>query len=285
MIKRLEEWIKFYDPTKTLLYLPGFAEHGIDSNAPDYNPAKACGGPEEFIKLMDRAHELGFKVMLHTNSLAMTFNHPLYEQYKKHQVIDVFGRRQGWAMDIDGDWLAEEYFAYMNPGASEWNELMKDRIGNLITNYKADAIFLDQTLLAFNVSSGPDFIEGMRNYIKFLQKSFPGVLFAGEGLHEQVLSVLPFAQIHGLDSIADVHGLEGRNKWKKVHPVSTYLFSRYSRFTAHLLTKHPDHPMFKFQESAYKELNVIPALCLYDNGQKMDLVEVHSMIRRAKAME
>ncbi len=28
---------------------------------------------KEFIKLMDRAHEIGFKVMLHTNVLGMTF--------------------------------------------------------------------------------------------------------------------------------------------------------------------------------------------------------------------
>lgn len=285
MIERLNEWSKIYDPYKTLLYLPGFAEHGIDSHAPDYNPSIACGGEVEFKKLIDTAHELGFKVMIHTNCLAMTLNHPLYQKYKDHQVVDVFGRKQGWAMDIDGDWLPEEFFAYINPGVKEWNELMEEVIGGLINKFKIDAVFLDQTLLAFNVSKGPNFMKGMSSHINHLQRAFPEILFAGEGLHEQVLKVLPFAQIHGIDSIADVHGMEGKKKWRRVHPVSSYLFSKYTRFTAHLLTKHPSHPMFKLQEAAYKELNVIPALCLYDKEQEIDLVEVNAMIRRAKVLD
>lgn len=285
MIERLQEWTKIYDPDKTLLYLPGFAEHGIDSHAPDYNPSEACGGNEKFRKLVDTAHELGYKVMIHTNVLAMTFNHPLYNRFKEHQVVDVFGRKQGWAMDIDGDWLSEDYFAYINPGAKEWNELMETVIGDLIEKFKIDAVFLDQTLLAFNVSKGPNFIRGMSSHISHLQRAFPEILFAGEGLHEQVLKVLPLAQIHGIDSLADVHGMEGKKKWRKVHPVSSYLFSKYTRFTAHLLTKHPGHPMFKLQEASYKELNVIPALCLYDKEQKMDLIEVNAMVRRAKGLE
>lgn len=284
MIGRITEWSKIHPPKNTLLYLPGFAEHGIDSHAPDYEPSEACGGEVEFMKLMDKAHELGYRVMLHTNVLAMTFNHPLYEQFREHQVKDVFGRLQGWAMDIDGDWLSEEYFAYINPGAREWGSLMERVIGKLINKYNADAVFLDQTLLAFNVEKGPNFLMGMRDHIARLQKTFPSTLFAGEGINEQVLPSLPMAQIHGIDGLADVHGMELKRAWKKAHPVSMYLFSKYTRFTAHLLTKHPTHPLFKVQEKAYSELDVIPALCLYDKKQKMDLPEVSRMLERARLL-
>lgn len=284
MTERLYEFKKFHNPENTLVYLAGFAENGIDSHAPDYNPSEQCGGREEFKKLVDEAHTLGYKVMIHTNVLALTYGHKIYDEFKKYQVIDVFERPQGWAMDIDGDWLTEPFFAYVNPGFEEWGDYMSKMLGDLIDEFKLDAVFLDQTLLAFNVSSGPNFLTGMRNHVKKLHKNFPNVLFAGEGLHEQVLEALPVAQIHGIDSIAEVHGMEGQLEWRKVHPVSVYLFNKYTKFTGHLLTKHPSHPMFKLQEESYAKLGVIPTLCLYDYNQKIDLPEVHKMIERAKEL-
>ncbi len=284
MIERLEQWRELHDPQQTLVYLPGFAEHGIDSHAPDYNPSKELGGEAKFKQLVDTAHEFGYRVMIHTNVLAMTFTHRLFPKFKEHQVVDLFDRTQGWALDIDGDWLAEPYFAYINPGAKEWGDLMEQVLGELITKFNLDAIFLDQTLLAFNVSKGPNFLTGMRYHIKRLQRAFPHVLFAGEGQHEQTLSALPMAQIHGIDSLAEIHGMEGQARWREAHPVSTYLFGKYTRFVAHLLTKHPSHPMFKLQEAAYAELGVIPALCVYDQNQKMNMPEVKKMIQRAKTL-
>jgi len=282
MIQRIKDFKKFHKPKNTLLYIPGFAENGIDSHAPDYNPSIKCGGEKKFRELIDTAHHLGYKVMLHTNVLALTFNHPLYEKFEKFRVVDAFNRKLSWAMDIDGDWLSEEYFAYVNPGYKEWGDHMEKVIGELIRKFNPDAIFLDQTLLAFNVSAGPNFLTGMREHIQRLQSAFPDTLFAGEGLNEQVLQALPFAQIHGIDSLTEVHGMEGRKKWRKVHPVSSYLFGKYTKFTAHLLTKYPEHPMFRFQENAYKKLDVIPTLCLYDYRQKINIPGLHKMIKRAK---
>ncbi|MBP1648680.1 MAG: hypothetical protein H6Q30_2125, partial [Bacteroidetes bacterium] len=162
--------------------------------------------------------------------------------------------------------------------------LMERIIGRLIRTYGVDGVFLDQTLLAFNTSRGPNFLTGMNRHVRRLERAFPNVLFAGEGLHEHVLSVLPMAQIHGLDSIAEVHGLEGKTRWRDVHPVSTYLFGPYTRFTAHLLTRHPANPVFALQESYYARLGVLPALCLYNAAQKMDLPEAKRMVKRAKGI-
>ncbi len=284
MIDRLQAWKQLHDPRQTLVYLPGFAEHGIDSHAPDYNPSSHLGGPKKFARLMETAHRLGYRVMIHTNAIAMTFTHRLYPQFKTHQVVDPFGRTQGWGLDLDGDWLFEPYFAYINPGARAWGALMEKIIGRLIRTYGVDAVFLDQTLLAFNTSRGPNFMTGMNQHVQRLERAFPDVLFAGEGLHELVLSALPMAQIHGLDSIAEVHGLEGKTRWRNVHPVCAYLFEPFTRFTAHLLTRHPSNPMFALQESSYAELGVLPALCLYNANQKMDLPAVRKMVKRAKGL-
>ncbi len=284
MIARLKRWKKLHDPARTLVYLPGFAEHGIDSRAPQYGPSPQLGGVAKFRELVDTAHALGYRVMAHTNVLAMTFNHPRFRELERHQVVDVFGRPQGWALDIDGDWLGEPYFAYINPGVKEWGDVMEEVIGELIRTTGIDSVFLDQTLLAFNVARGPNFVEGMRNHILRLRGAFPNVVFAGEGLHEQVLSALPLVQIHGLDSITEIHGMEGRVRWRKVHPVSMYLFGRYTKFVGHLLTRHPTHPMFALQETSYGKLNVIPVLGLYNHHQTMDSPAVRAMIRRARSL-
>ena len=281
MQNRLRAFARLHDPSATLVYLPGFAEHGIDSRAPSYNPSLELGGDQKFESLIAAAHAMGYRVMLHTNVLGMAFDHPQFDRFRNHQVVDAFGRLQGWGLDMDGDWLPEPYFAYINPGVRQWGDLMVETIGDLLTRFGVDAIFLDQTLLAFNVSAGPNFIDGMREHISRLQRHFPTVLFAGEGLHEQVLRPLPMAQIHGIDSIAEIHGAEGDFPWRSVHPVSVYLFGKYTRFTAHLLTRHPSHPIFKRQEAAYAQLGVIPALCLYNKKQPMNLPAVRSMIKRA----
>lgn len=278
---RINEFADLYDPAKTLLYLPGFAEHGIDSNAPDYNPSDQCGGEEKFKLLIDEAHRLGYKVMIHTNVLAMTFHHRLYPEFKKFQVVDCFGREQTWGLDMDGDWLAEPYFAYINPANIEWGDLMEKILGDLINKFAIDAVFLDQTLLAFNVSNGQNFLKGMRDHVQRLQKAFPEILFAGEGINEQVLPALPMAQIHGLDSITEVHGMEGQVAWREVHPISSYLFGKYTKLVPHLLTKHPSHPMFAFQEKSYNRLGVIPAIVLYTSDQPLNTPETKAMIVRA----
>lgn len=284
MIERIRTFAELHPPGQTLLYLPAFAEHGIDSNAPDYNPSPRLGGREGFKQLVDEAHALGYRVMIHTNVLAMTYTHPLFERFREHQVVDPFGRVQGWGNDLDGDWLHEPYFAYINPGAEAWGELMTEVIGGLVTAFGLDAVFLDQTLLAFNTSRGPNFLEGMRRHIERLQRAHPQVLFAGEGLHEQVLAALPMAQIHGIDSIAGIHGMEGRMEWRRVHPVSTYLFGKYTRFVAHLLTRHPSSSTFRRQEAAYTELGVLPALVLYRRSQEVDIPAVRKMLKRARRL-
>lgn len=283
--QRLKDWEKIHSPDETLLYLPGFAENGIDSHAPDYNPSPQMGGSEGFHKMMHTAHKLGYKVMIHTNVLAMTFSHPAFKEFKKYQVEDPFGRPVSWGLDMDGDWITEPYFAYINPGQDKWSKLMADTLGELVTKYNIDGIFLDQTLLAFNVSNGPNFIDGMRSHVKKLQRNFPDILFAGEGLHECITQPFSLAQIHGIDSISNVHGMEGKQPWRDVHPISTYLFNRYTRFMAHLLTKHPSSQEFKRQESAYEKLEVIPALCLYNSCQEMDLPQTRAMVERAKTIK
>ena len=284
MQERLIQWSKIHPPENTMVYLPAFAEHGIDSHAPDYNPSPLCGGPDKFRELIATAHDMGYHVIVHTNVLAMTYSHRLFPEFQQYQVTDPFGRKQGWGMDIDGDWLAEPFFAYINPGNRAWGDLMTNVIGELIEKYRVDGVFLDQTLLSFNESRGPNFMVGMVSHIRRLQNEFPGVLFAGEGLHEFNLCALPMAQIHGIDSVAGVHAIDTAHQWRNIHPISVYLFQKYTRLAGHLLTKNPADPIFQQQEKAYAMLNIIPVIALYNSSQHWDYSWVKEVLKRAREL-
>jgi hypothetical protein len=284
MAKRLRELARSFPADRTLVYLPGFAEGGIDSNIPAYRPSPELGGDEGFAALVGEAHDLGCRVMIHTNVLGMTYDHPLFDAFREHQVVDVFGRPQGWGLDIDGDWLAEPFFAYINPAADAWGRLMEDTIGDLVHRFRLDAVFLDQTLLAFNMSRGGDFVAGMRRHIERLSAAMPGVVFGGEGVNEHVLPALPLIQIHGIDSIAEVHAMDGQVPWRTVHPVSMRVFSPYARFVAHLLTKPPADPAFAAQDRAYSRLGVVPAVVYRHAIEPTASPEIEAVFAQASAL-
>ncbi|HLE56370.1 MAG TPA: DUF6259 domain-containing protein [Rhodothermia bacterium] len=308
MTSRIEAFARLHPPKETLLYIPGFAEKGLDSDIPDYRPSPALGGANGLSKLVDRAHELGYRVMLHTNILGMTFNHALFPQFRDLQIKDEFGDLRSWGHDLDGDWMTEPFFAYINPGAHRWGDLFESLVRTLVDEYGADAVHLDQTLLAFTVSNGPNFMDGMKGLVGRLQRSFPQILFQGEGIHEWILPVLPVAQIHGVDSITPVEkvylaagsrfgllpkilsglsrlvGFKKGRPWIQIHPVSSRVLGRYSRMTPHLLTDHPSGAKFSYQEAAYARLGISPALVCYGSHQTIDGPRVRKMLRRAKSV-
>lgn len=98
MMDRLRAWKELHTPENTLVYLPGFAENGIDSNIPSYNPSPQADGDNDFGALVDMVHDMGFRVMIHTNVLGMSYGHEQYSHFKDHQVVDPFGRPQGWGL-------------------------------------------------------------------------------------------------------------------------------------------------------------------------------------------
>ncbi|HUI64507.1 MAG TPA: hypothetical protein VL126_06685 [Bacteroidota bacterium] len=285
MTSRLQKWARMHDPLRTLVYLPRIALHAFGSGPAGGVPSAELGGIEQFKSFIAGAHELGYHVMIHADALCMAFDHPQFWRFEHMQVMDIFGRRQVKSQDIDGDRLAEPVFAYINPGAKDWGELSERAIGESIRDYGVDAIFLDHTLQAFNASRGPNFVDGMREYLRRLKTAFPKTLFVGEGLHEHIAGILPFAQIRGAESGEEASAREARTGWRKVHPISRYLFGKYARFTSPLLTPHPSHPIFAAESAAYSKLGVIPSLNLYRHEDQMETPEVRKIIRRAKRIK
>ena len=92
-LRVLEALPRRLDPKQTLLYLPDWRTAGYDRDYPEYD--KIVPQLEPFVK---RAHELGFRVMLHVNYFGVDPLNPLYKEFEPYQVRDPFGKheKQWW---------------------------------------------------------------------------------------------------------------------------------------------------------------------------------------------
>lgn len=82
----LEALVRRFDPRQTLLYLPNWRAAGYDRDYPQYD--KPVPELEPFLR---RAHELGFRTMLHVNYFGVDPLNPLYKEFEPYQVRDPFG--------------------------------------------------------------------------------------------------------------------------------------------------------------------------------------------------
>ena len=115
---------KRVDPKQTLLYVPGWRKFGYDRMYPDYE-ANA-----DFPAFLAKAHELGFKVMVHCNYFGCQMENPAFQQVKDYQV------RRPWDGQLDY-WIWQRAtplikFAYIDPAAKAWRDLLVSRLAELV---------------------------------------------------------------------------------------------------------------------------------------------------------
>ena len=214
VLKPLAELV---DPTKTLLYLTDWRKAGRDSgyrdaNRPDYTPH------EKFDEFLKAAHQHGFRVMPHVNLYSCSVSHPFYAEFKKYQYRrPETGELSGWFWDKIGH---PERNATISLASSEWRNLLIQQWKALWKKYNIDAFYLDVSHYVLNDANG--LIEGLTSaeanilMHRQLAEAMPGVVFSGEGLHE----VTFFRENFAKRSVTLRHP----------HPISTFLFSPYTRF-------------------------------------------------------
>ena len=205
------------DPTKTLLYLTEWTKDGRDSgyrnfNYPDYTPHEKL---DSFLKV---ARQYKFRVMLHVNLFDCSVYHPLYPEFKRYQYRrPETGELSGWFWDkIDHP----ERNAHISLASSKWRNLLVQQWKAIWEKYNIDAFYLDVSHYVLNDANG--LIEGLTSaegnilMHKELVQAMPGVVFCGEFIHELTFFRENFAK----RSVT----LGPR------HPISTFLFSPYTRF-------------------------------------------------------
>ena len=219
------------DPTKTLLYLTTWRKQGRNVSYPDY------GEPREgFDSFLETARQYGFRVMPHVSLYDCSPSHPLYAEFKKYQYRSPeTGELLGWAWDDIGSRVRN---AHISLASSKWRNLLVQQFKALWEKYNIDAFFLDVSHFVLNDANG--LIEGLTsaegNVLMHLElaEAMPGVAFSGEFVHELTFFRENFAK-YTLPS-------------GPPHPISTFLFSPYTRF--HFggiipLASHPEYQTYR----------------------------------------
>ncbi len=257
-IASLEAMTPRLDPKQTLLYIPDWRTAGYDRQYPTYDQVIAEFGP--FVK---RAHELGYRVMPHANYFGVDPLNPLYEKFAKYQIRDAWGNHDlQWWLWTDADPIIK--FAYINPAAREWRELLIERMKKLVDTYDIDAVHLDQTLCIFNDNNGlydgMSMIQGSVALHRELRQALPNLAISGEGLDEVTYRYESFCQRHafGLDFI---HGTWNKPTLRMAHPISSYLLRPYTIMYGYLGYTAPDNPqLYAAWNENYQHWGIIPTI-------------------------
>lgn len=254
----LEALPKRLDPKQTLLYLPDWRTAGYDRDYPEYD--KPVPRLDPFIK---RAHELGFRVMLHVNYFGVDPLNPLYQEFEPFQVRDPFGKHEKqWWLWTRADPIIK--FAYINPALKKWRDYFTAAMVRLCRRTGADALHLDQTLCIYNdhngLIDGLTMIEGNVALHRQLREALPDVALSGEGLNEVTCRYEAFAQRHvwGLDH---TQGRWHRPWLDASHPISSYLLRPYTVIYGYLGCAPPEQDqLYAAWREAYEHWGVIPTL-------------------------
>ena len=256
--KQLDSLAARLDPQQTILYVPSWRAAGYDRDYPTYD--KPLPPLKPFI---DRAHALGFRVMLHVNYFGVDPKNPLYAQFEPYQLRDCFGthERQWWL------WTRakpEIRFAYINPALKAWRDLFTERMARLCKDYHVDALHLDQTLCIDNDYNGRidglTMLEGNVALHRQLREALPEVALSGEGLNEVTYRYEAFAQRHAY-GLSHSEGTWDRSRLAMAHPISSYLFRPYTIINGYLGCSPPSRgQLYAAWNEAYEHWGVIPTL-------------------------
>lgn len=254
----LEELPKRFDPAQTVLYVPDWRQAGYDRDYPVYDRPRP-----ELDPFLERAHQLGFRVMLHVNYFGVDPLNPEYVQFEPHQVRSPWGKHEKeW-------WLwtratPEIKFAYINPAWKPWRERFVGAMAKLCREHRVDALHLDQTLCIYNdhtgLIEGQSMVDGNIALHRELREALPEVALSGEGLNEVTFRHEAFAQRHA----RGLHHAEGTwdRRWLALaHPVSSYLFRPYVIINGYLGYTSPSNgQLYAAWNEAYEHWGVIPTL-------------------------
>ena len=255
------------DPEKTLLYVTGWRKAGWSLYYPDQTPT------DNFEEFLTQAHRYGFKVMLHTNIVAVALDHPLYSEFEKYQMINRSGVKVGARLNDTTEPLSRKYI-WVNPASHSYRNILVNQLKRVHETYDVDAIHLDINSVIYNnpLVDGLTMPEGNILLHQELRDAMPGVVFGGERINDATFRYVSFAQRY-------------RRLIEQPHPISNFLFSPYVRFYGHLGFPNPDIDPDNYQIPLhqYEVWGVIPTVRL-DGASDLDpeLIETHKLLELAR---
>lgn len=187
----LDEIVRRVNPAKTLLYLVNWRKEGYDGNYPDYTPHPSAKA------LVARAHELGFRVMLHTDMIGVTPTNSDYATVAAFHVREPYsGSLTGWRWAEAAD--TKGRYAYIDPAASAYRELFIARLRTAVETVAPDALHLDISGWPVNDANGliegRNYLQGSAELCRELLAAFPGVALGSEGINHFIAPYISFSQ-------------------------------------------------------------------------------------------
>ena len=276
-----EKLAKLVDPSKTLLLLGDWAvggewwTKGNAAHLPDYFPNS------ELPSFLEAAHQYGFRVMLWTTVHAMSPSYPLYSHFQQYQYRDTWtGELINECWDEPCDHPARFPIAYISAASSEWRNLLVSNLKTAWEEYPVDAFHLDASFYVINDANGLidelNMAQGMALLHKELAEAMPGIVLAGERLHEATFAYESFAQ----RALMRDHPLTP-------HLISTFLFSPFVHAIGFPTIYPDDDPVRHNEILRHNEfVGAIPMLpiwgaCYLDD----ECVETHKLLELARVWQ
>jgi hypothetical protein len=238
------------DPSKTLVYVADWRASNYDVNYPDYTPRASPSA----LSFVTKAHQLGFKVMLHFNLIGISPNNANYNTYKPVQVKNAGTQAlEGWLWDC---LTCPERIAFINPASNAFRALQIQSMTPAVNALQPDAIHLDVSGAFYNDANGPidgrTFAQGSVQLHKDLIAAFPNIALGGESETDVLYPYEQFAQSSFWDKDAD-YG----------HPILNFLFDANVQFYGHLGQPAATDGTFKTWLSNTEHRSMLPTLALY----------------------
>ncbi|TCN21159.1 DUF6259 domain-containing protein [Mesobacillus foraminis] len=273
MEKTLKSITEKIDGKHVLAFLPGW-DGRYYYNYPEYEPSARMGGKEGFKGFVQKAHELGVKVvpMLGANNANI-------EVMKKLGLEDAV-IKDAWGLEQRCDWVDWDYdlstennCMLANMGHPGYLQHMIERSKYLIETYKVDGIFLD---ISFWWANDPHYspYEGLVSWAKEMKKNRPDLLLFGENSYDALWGV--FSMFH-------------EKGFPAGHGSALY---RYAVQTHYLAYPAPGMGSGGIHEFAWKENGqpwerhhpeLIPTLSIVQNTIQNHPKAVENIIKQAKA--
>jgi uncharacterized protein (TIGR03437 family) len=177
------------DPAQTLLYLADWRVDAFDTDYPNYTEASTASA------LAARAHQLGFHIMLHANMVGASPSNADFASVSAYQALDETGQQLlGW------NWgrPTATTFAYIDPAANAYRQLLVTRLRAAIQDLGADAVHLAAAGWPANdgrgAIGGMTFSQGAAQLHQDLLAAFPGLVLSGEGTNDVIAPFQSFVQ-------------------------------------------------------------------------------------------
>ncbi|MGE5569799.1 MAG: DUF6259 domain-containing protein [Rhodospirillales bacterium] len=225
------------NPQKVLLHFSNWRTDAYDENYPTYVASDSAR------KFIARAHELGFRVMPHFNTLETDPNNPVYTALRDFGYRDIETKKlQGWSWvnrrsigvpESNASRLEfrdKKVMVKIHPGLSMWRSTLCDRIREAAQQLSLKEVFVDVALNSFNLHNAlvedMTSTEGMHRLLHEVGEIGDGLAVGGEGLNEIICQGLSFAQVHLFRSgQTNIEGLERTGGC----PLNNFLFGKLTR--------------------------------------------------------